>query len=255
MIALRRMSLLLVCTLAAMTPLLVTAQEGPVTSRPAPSTRASAVAGYEPLERYESRQIEGWTVLINKGILEQETLGPAVLREMESQLYLASRHLPPKAVEKLKGVKIWVELNDRGFPGGVYHPNAQWLRSHGYNPAKAKCVEIGNARNLLTWTLEQPYMVMHELAHAYHDQVLGYDNPGIAAAYQEAVASKRYDAVLRANGQTVRHYGLNNDQEFFAEMSEAFFGANDFYPFVRAELKTSDPKTYTAIAEAWNVRP
>ena len=33
-------------------------------------------------------------------------------------------------------------------------------------------------------------------------------------------------------------------KEFFAEMSEAYFGMNDFFPFNRAELKVSEPETY-----------
>ncbi|MGO9112581.1 MAG: hypothetical protein ACLP9L_25400 [Thermoguttaceae bacterium] len=33
-------------------------------------------------------------------------------------------------------------------------------------------------------------------------------------------------------GQHVRHYALTDHKEFFAEMSEAYFGMNDFFPFV-----------------------
>ena len=29
--------------------------------------------------------------------------------------------------------------------------------------------------------------------------------------------------------------------EFFAEMTEAYFGSNDFYPFVTSELKQAKP--------------
>jgi hypothetical protein len=29
--------------------------------------------------------------------------------------------------------------------------------------------------------------------------------------------------------------------EFFAEMTEAYFGSNDFYPFVTGELKQAKP--------------
>ena len=31
----------------------------------------------------------------------------------------------------------------------------------------------------------------------------------------------------------MRHYALTNHKEFFAEMSEAYFGMNDFFPFNR----------------------
>src|SRR4051812_48431435 len=99
--------------------------------------------------------------------MKDPLLAEPVVKELESQIYLMNTRLPAKAVAKLKRVKIWVELNDPQFPGGVYHPNADWLREHHFNPAKAKCVEISNARHLLTWTKDQPYMLLHEFAHAY----------------------------------------------------------------------------------------
>ena len=33
-----------------------------------------------------------------------------------------------------------------------------------------------------------------------------------------------------------------DQKEFFAEMTEACFGMNDFFPFNRAELMTAEPK-------------
>jgi hypothetical protein len=41
--------------------------------------------------------------------------------------------------------------------------------------------------------------------------------------------------------------------EYFAEATEAFFGTNDFYPFVRAELKRHDPAAYELMNELWGV--
>ncbi len=32
-------------------------------------------------------------------------------------------------------------------------------------------------------------------------------------------------------------------------MTEAFFGTNDFFPFVRAELKEHDPQMFNALRE------
>jgi hypothetical protein len=223
---------------------------------PAPTTEpASPNPTYDPIDRYDTRQINGWTVLVNKRLLESKdpNLSTAVLRELDHQLYQVERRAPAKVLPKLKTVKIWLELHDRDVVGGCYHPNIDWLRSHGFNPAKAKCVEFGNAHNFVGWSIVQPFMVLHELSHAYHDQVLGYDYAPIKQAYRDAVASKRYESILYYNGRTQRHYALNNDQEFFAEMSEAFFGTNDFYPFVRGELKTYDPETSRTVADAWGV--
>jgi hypothetical protein len=59
--------------------------------------------------------------------------------------------------------------------------------------------------------------------------------------------------VLHINGRPRRHYALNNDQEYFAEATEAYFGTNDFFPFVRAELEKQDPEMYRLLGEVWGV--
>jgi hypothetical protein len=40
-------------------------------------------------------------------------------------------------------------------------------------------------------------------------------------------------------------------REYFAETSEAYFGTNDCYPFVRAELKPHDPRMYELLGKLW----
>ena len=148
----------------------------------------------------------------------------------------------------------YTSLDDPAFPGGCYHPSADWLRSHGHNPDKAGGIEFGNARNFLSWSREQPSMVLHEFAHAYHHRILGYDNPSIQSAFKNARDNHLYDNVLRASGRTEKAYALNNDQEYFAESSEAFFGTNDFYPFVRPELERHDPTMAKALKSLWGVK-
>jgi dipeptidyl-peptidase-4 len=96
--------------------------------------------------------------------------------------------------------------------------------------------------------------MLHELAHAWHDQVLGFDHPGIRAAWEAAQARGNYESVLHVSGKQRRHYALTNHKEFFAECSEAYFGTNDFYPFVRAELAQHDPGALEILEETWNAR-
>lgn len=102
---------------------------------------------------------------------------------------------------------------------------------------------------------EQPWMVFHELAHGYHHQFLdrGFDNAELRAAFERAKESKAYENVLRASGRRERHYALTNPQEYFAEASEAYFGTNDFYPYVRAELREHDPDGCDLLARLWAV--
>jgi len=53
------------------------------------------------------------------------------------------------------------------------------------------------------------------------------------------------------NGKRVRHYALTNEKEFFAEMTEAYFGVNDFFPFTRAELRESEPDIHALLRDIW----
>ncbi len=73
-------------------------------------------------------------------------------------------------------------------------------------------------------------------------------------AFEDARSTGRYDSVLHVSGQSRRAYALNNDQEYFAECTEAFFGTNDFYPFVRPELKQHDPQACALLARLWKVK-
>jgi hypothetical protein len=48
---------------------------------------------------------------------------------------------------------------------------------------------------------------------------------------------------------------MNNPMEYFAETTEAFFGTNDFYPFVRVELQDHDPPMYALLRQLWEGKP
>jgi hypothetical protein len=211
---------------------------------------------YDPVEQYVKRRLEGWDVLVNKRLLERpnQELGEQTLKVLGEHLFRITRVVPAEALARLRKIPIWVDLAHPLHPCMCYHVSADWLKEHGMNPAKAGAVEIANARNFLSWTIKQPWMVLHELAHGYHHQVLGFDNAEVRACYERAVASKTYDMVLHISGQKRRHYALTNDKEYFAEAAEAYFGTNDFYPFVRAELQRHDPGAFDLMQKLWGVR-
>jgi hypothetical protein len=207
---------------------------------------------YDATSCYETRSIEGWNVLVNKTLLAAgDGLAQDVIALLRVKLFEVARVLPEKALGELRRVPIWIELKNDDCPGACYHPSKKWLTTNGYNPEKARSIEIGNARNFLSWSLHQPFMMLHELAHAYHHRVLGYDDRDIRNAYEEAKKRKAYEAVLRYDGSRVRAYAMNNDQEYFAELSEAYFGTNDFYPFVRAEVREHDPLMFETLTKVW----
>ncbi len=215
------------------------------------SAVTSAVA---PKDAYETRTLEGWTIHVARPLLdEQAALGRDALRLLEVKLYDVGRVVPSKALGELRKVPIWLCVGEgtKGAGGAEYHPSAEWLKSNGYNVEKAKAVEIGDAARFLKFTIPQPAVLLHELSHAYHDRVLGFEHPGIKAAYAAAVDGKKYESVLHIGGSKKRHYALTDHKEYFAESCEAWFGTNDFYPFVRAELKEFDPEICSVLSEVW----
>jgi len=209
---------------------------------------------YEPTSNYEKRELRGWTVYVNGRLVnEKKELGQKTLELLESKLYDITRAVPEKALATLRTVPIWVEVEDKLHPCACYHPDRQWLIDHGYNPDKTGAVEIGNAATFLDWTHQQPWMVLHELVHGFHDRMPGgYGNPDIVAAYERMKRSGTYESVLHWDGRRVRAYALNNPQEYFAELTEAWFGTNDYYPFVRSEIVEHDPKMALLLQRIWH---
>jgi hypothetical protein len=209
---------------------------------------------YTPTSGYTAQEIEGWKVLVNNQLLsEHAQLADKVLKLLKHQLYQITRVVPQEPLMELQRIPFWTEYKAPRHPCMCYHPSRRWLMENDFNPEKARSVEIANAENFLKWTHDQPWMVMHELAHSYHHCVLGYDHSELNQVCKDAVKSKQYESVLHINGTPRRAYALNNDQEYFAEATEAFFGTNDFYPFVRSELKQHDPNMYELLKKLWKV--
>lgn len=208
------------------------------------------------LDDYATTWMEGWTVRLHPALLTDPTPGePPIGREaqrvLEHELFEAARALPEAALEHLRSVPIWLSVGEERWPGGVYHPSPEWLEENGYDPRLAGSIQIGDAATFLAWERDQPSILIHELAHAWHHQVLGYDHRGLIDAFETANASGAYEGVLRNGGRVERAYALTNVQEYFAELTEAAFGTNDFFPFVRVELAGHDPGGLAAVLAAW----
>jgi hypothetical protein len=228
------------CLVAALTCAAALAAEKPELPKPASRT---------------TRQIEGWTVRIDDRLLAppHDVLGARTLKLLEAKLADITYVVAKERLEQLRAVTIVLDLTHGELRSMQYHPDAGWLESHGYARDLEKCVHIPEAADLPTPRSihEQPWVVLHELAHAYHDQVLGFDEPRIREAYERFKAGGHGDAALLYNGQRVRHYGLTDHKEFFAEMTESYFGMDDFFPFNRAELMTAEPEIYELMRTIW----
>lgn len=206
-------------------------------------------------ESRTDRKLEGWTVRVDDRLLKgpDAELGTKALRFLEAKLSEIKLVVPEDKVKKLQSVVIVLDLTCGNLGPMQYHPSAGWLKANGYPTSLEKCVHMPRAADVMTKrnVREQPWVVLHELAHAYHDQVLGFDDPRVKECYEAYKKSGRGEKALLFDGRRVKHYGLTNEKEFFAEMTEAYFGSNDFFPFNRAELKDSEPEIYELMQRIW----
>lgn len=209
----------------------------------------------EKPDAHETRLLEGWTVQVDRRLIEgdgRET-GDKALALLRARLADIVVVVPADKVTLLREVPIWLDLSHGELTSMQYHPSADWLKNNGYPPAMAKAVHIPVAARFTEARHQhvQPWSVLHELAHAYHDRVIGFDDPRVMAVWENYVASGRGTFALHVSGRSVPHYGLTNQKEFFAEMTEAYFGRNDFTPFVYGQLKRDEPDTHALLLEIW----
>ncbi len=205
------------------------------------------------------KTLEGWTIRVDDRLLKapNDEVGTRALRFLEAKLQDIKAVVPADKVKKLQAVTIVLDLTHGDLGPMQYHPDAGWLKANGYSPDLARCVHLPRAAEVATVRniREQPWVILHELAHAYHDQVLGFEEPRIREAYEKYKKSGRGEKALLYDGRRVKHYALTDHKEFFAEMTESYFGVNDFFPFNRAELKEAEPAIYELMQYVWETPP
>ncbi len=190
--------------------------------------------------RYVRRALAGFPASIGREVLAQPE-GEEALRLIEAKL-AESRVLLKEQVGSLAPVSIRIEW-DRGDGN---------LR---YRPAE-RVLEISSAKSLLhSKSKWEPMVVLHELSHAVVDLWLKRSDPGLLAAYRGAVASDAYAAVDQNGGPPRAAYALTKEDEYFAELSEAYFGYNDWFPHTREQLERVDAAGYALMQRAWGPPP
>ena len=61
-----------------------------------------------------------------------------------------------------------------------------------------------------------------------------------------------YDQIEHTCGLVGPGYASLNPLEYFAEISEAYFGYNDYFPFNRSQLKAHDPFGHDLVETLWS---
>ena len=145
--------------------------------------------------------VQGFYTLEHEGfkfkIREEEYNTPAAqsaIALLKENFEEINKLLPKYALDVMHRNPIWME-RDLTDGAAWYHTSKEWLESQGYMTEKWHCVELCNFVHYVSWTKQnQPYMVLHELCHLYHDLALpgGFENPDVKAAYNHAMAEGLY---------------------------------------------------------------
>lgn len=218
------------------------------------SSSAKTGTAYE----YDKVNVQGWEVRVAKEYWSKNpVLVPKILKVIDSQLLIVKKVVPTDKIAKLRAVKIYVHAQYPKFGSKAeYHPSREWLAQNGRDPEMAKSIEITMKANIERETARMPCWLLHELCHAYHDQVLGFGNAEVIEAYRLAKASGVYDRVQIRNYPGEKNsfgpaYALQNEREYFAESCEAYFFQNDIFPFNRDQLLVNDPRTFALMEKVW----
>ncbi|BCX46259.1 M90 peptidase family-like protein [Haloferula helveola] len=219
---------------------------------PAAGGAPTKIGWIEPVEK----NIEGWTVHVDPALLaegEHAEEGGKALKMLANHLQRIAILLPEEPLGKMRTCEIWIEHQHPELGSMQYHPSAGWLEGKGYDPKLSKKVHIPRAASLLSrqQMLKHPAVILHELAHAYHHQILGFEEPEILKCYKQAMKDGTYEKVMLHTGREVRHYAATDHKEYFAEATEAYLYRNDFFPFVAAELRKHDPKVFAVMERVW----
>ncbi|MFM7322701.1 MAG: hypothetical protein ACKO5K_14435, partial [Armatimonadota bacterium] len=213
-----------------------------------------------PAATYRTCRVEGWTVHVRADALAE---GRAAIEDflprLAEQLRAVCGALPAPAVARLRAVPLWISPPYPGVePTAEYHPDPNWLTAHGRDPAMAKGIEFTNVHDFAFQAAAQPGIALHELAHAWHDLVVGFGDERVTRLHADAVRGGRYARVERFVGvgrpvELGPAYAITDPSEYFAESTESFFLVNDYVPRDRRALERMDPRMARLVRLLWGV--
>ena len=186
--------------------------------------------------------LAGWLVALPLELLTIEPLlAEDLIVQLDSDLNQINALLPQSALDLLRRVRLVVEL-DAMSALGFYRPwggggEIHLLRAEGYLDLKEYSTGL----------------LVHELAHAWHHQALGWSDPSIQEAYDEAMEAELYASPPPAwLSSAAGDYAGRNKNEYFAVLSSAWFWFSHHSPYDREGLLEHDPVGALVVEEAWD---
>jgi hypothetical protein len=224
-------------------------------------------------ESYEARQpftfrqetIKGWRIHFECIIEYTPGLMPTIVNDLTADLAYINSILPAPILTRLQATDVFIVGSTEAKPnskmktgcGGAVFMNPLGDMASQTVPEAYSGSVVVNAHCWIGTREEQPAgLTLHEFAHAWHcmNWPCFEGDTQISEAYEAAVASGSYDLVERGE-RMERHYGLTDKQEYFAELTEAWFWKNETYPYNREDLLNHDPLGAAVVEAAWSVVP
>ena len=170
--------------------------------------------------------------------------------------------VPASAMGRLLKARVAFYIHDSTLPDPM--AEERWWPCHGGSCYNGQHRRVGlNTANLLRAHFNG-YIVLHELAHAYHHLIVpgGYRNECIVDAYEAAMEKGLYVDMkrdYRRSGKPAHAgYGVShgltlpNHIEYFAHGTTAYFWRNHTYPFNRHDLHEYDSRLYWIVRRFWD---
>jgi hypothetical protein len=191
-------------------------------------------------------------VLIHKNALKDPAY-PQFKAVFDQQVRKVLDVLPLEARQFIRDIPIWIENDPKAENTAVYYSGGRWRVDNQENASKQKSITVLNIHYFMQAAkVYDSWVLLHEMAHAYHDQKIGFQEPSVIAAYENAKIKNLYAPGRLKDGRTVPSaYALTNPREYFAEMTEAYFGVNDYYPHSREELRDYDRPGFDIMKNLW----
>jgi hypothetical protein len=204
-------------------------------------------------EKYLDTMLAGWHVKVNQVLLDNNrTIAAQTMDFIASELRAVSASLPAEPVNFMKDIPIWLEQSTKNKEAIQYHRDVKWLKKNGYDPKKEGAIEI-TAVDFLNRKGKDTLVLLPMLAFGYSFRVLGGHNKTIQDAYESAKLAELYtlqDYIIKDN----KRFRLRDAEQYFAVLTQAYFGTLNDMPHNRKELQIYDPKGYAMVEELWKVK-
>lgn len=215
----------------------------------------------EPARAYVVTNAQGWTVHLERELADaQPALAREALARLDAKLADMLRRLPAGSHARLRRLPIFLLFGEEAKAGGRDN-GAEYFQREApeffplTDPHWGSSLVIYSARNYVQlsdqWAVR---VLLHEFAHAWQLEQWPEKQVDILAAYDHAMNQGLYRGVKDVNGDPIaKAYATENQLEYFAELSGAYFLRGEYEPFDRAALRAYDPEGYAMIEKMWGV--